>query len=127
MRLSDVARVALGANNYALTAELNGNRMVGLAIQLATGANALETAKGVNARMQELEKGLPGDVIWSVPFDTTPFVKASVEEVVSTLIEAMVLVLLIIFLFLQNCRATLMPRLVIPIALGGRLSRPVNA
>ncbi len=119
VRLRDVARVELGANNYSLTAELNGNRMVGMAIQLATGANALETAKGVNSRMQELEKGLPGDVTWSVPFDTTPFVKASVEEVSSTLVEAMVLVFLIIFLFLQNVRATLIPMLVIPIALAG--------
>ena len=119
VRLKDVARVELGANNYALTAELDGDAMVGMAIQLATGANALATAEAVDIRMQELAKNLPSDFKWSVPFDTTPFVKASVDEVASTLVEAMILVFLIIFLFLQKLRATLIPMLVIPIALAG--------
>ena len=90
-----------------------------MAVQLATGANALATAEGVKQRMEELGAGLPQDVAWSIPYDTTPFVEVSVEEVVKTLVEAMVLVFLVMFLFLQNWRATLIPTLVVPIALAG--------
>ena len=93
--------------------------MAGMAIQLATGANALTTAEGVRERLAEIEGGLPPDVTWKIPYDTTPFVEASVEEVVITLAEAMVLVFLVMFLFLQNWRATLIPTLVVPIALAG--------
>ncbi len=119
VRLGEVARVEIGAQTYATSTTLNGKPMAGMAVQLATGANALATAEGVKARMAELSSGLPGDVAWSIPYDTTPFVQASVEEVVKTLVEAMVLVFLVMFLFLQNWRATLIPTLVVPIALAG--------
>ena len=119
VRLGDVARVEIGAQTYATSTTLNGQAMAGMAVQLATGANALATAEGVNERMAEIGAGLPDDVAWSIPYDTTPFVEVSVEEVVKTLIEAMVLVFLVMFLFLQNWRATLIPTLVVPIALAG--------
>ncbi len=119
VRLKDVARIALGAKSYATTTTLNGQPMAGIAIQLATGANALATAKGVKARMLQLETGLPSDVAWSIPYDTTPFIQISVDEVVKTLIEAMLLVFLVMFLFLQSWRATLIPTIVVPIALAG--------
>ncbi len=119
VRLADVARVELGAQNYSSSATLNGEPMAGMAVQLATGANALNAAEGVRARMAELEQTLPPGVEWSIPYDTTPFVELSVEEVVKTLIEAVALVFLVMFLFLQNWRATIIPTLVVPIALAG--------
>jgi multidrug efflux pump len=119
VRLRDVARVEIDAQTYATSTTLNGQPMAGLAVQLATGANALAAAEGVKARMEEIAPGLQSDVTWSVPYDTTPFVEASIEEVVKTLAEAMVLVFLVMFLFLQNLRATLIPTLVVPIALAG--------
>ncbi|GHB02064.1 multidrug efflux RND transporter permease subunit [Algimonas arctica] len=119
VRLKDVARVEIGAQSYATTTTLNGQPMAGMAIQLATSANALATADGVKARMMELQKGLPDDVAWAIPYDTTPFVRISVEEVIKTLLEAMALVFLVMFLFLQSWRATLIPTIVVPIALAG--------
>lgn len=119
VRLGEVARVEIGAQSYATSATLNGKPMAGMAIQLATGANALTTAEGIRERLVEIDEGLPPDVAWEIPYDTTPFVEASVEEVVITLVEAMVLVFLVMFLFLQNWRATLIPTLVVPIALAG--------
>ncbi|HEX2223711.1 MAG TPA: efflux RND transporter permease subunit, partial [Thermoanaerobaculia bacterium] len=119
VRLSDVARVELGAQSYLSNTELNGKPTAGMAVQLTPGANALAVATAVRARMAELERGFPEDIGWSVPFDTTPFINASVESVVHTLIEAMVLVFLVMFLFLQNWRATLIPTIVVPIALAG--------
>ncbi|MXP24991.1 multidrug efflux RND transporter permease subunit [Altererythrobacter indicus] len=119
IRLGDVARVELGAETYATSLELNGKPVAGMAVQLATNANALDTAEGVRARMKEVAASLPDDVEWSIPFDTTPFIKVSVEEVIKTLIEAIALVFLVMFLFLQNWRATLIPTLVVPVALSG--------
>lgn len=119
VRLEDVARVEIGAQNYSTNTSLNGQPMAGMAIQLGTGANALAAADGVQARMKELEGGLPSDVEWKIPYDTTPFVRISVEEVVKTLLEAMALVFVVMFLFLQNWRATLIPTIVVPIALAG--------
>lgn len=119
VRLGEVARVEIGAQTYASSTALNGKPMAGMAVQLATGANALAAAEGVKERLEEIAPGLPGDVTWSIPYDTTPFVEASVEEVVKTLVEAMFLVFLVMFLFLQNWRATLIPTLVVPIALAG--------
>ncbi|WP_299308338.1 efflux RND transporter permease subunit [uncultured Croceicoccus sp.] len=119
VRLRDVARVELGAQSYTRVAELNGQPMAGMAVQLATGANALSTAEGVRDRMAQIGQNLPDDVAWSIPYDTTPFVALSVEEVVKTLVEAMILVFLVMFLFLQNWRATMIPTLVVPIALAG--------
>jgi len=119
VRLGEVARIEIGAQTYATSTTLNGVPMAGMAVQLGTGANALAAAEGVKARMAELASGLPGDVTWSIPYDTTPFVQASVDEVIKTLVEAMVLVFLVMYLFLQNWRATLIPTLVVPIALAG--------
>jgi multidrug efflux pump len=119
IRLGDVARVELGAQSYGFDLELNGEPAAGMAIQLVPGANALAVADAVKKRMAELKVSFPQDIEWSVPFDSTPFVSASVSSVVETLIEAMVLVFLVMFLFLQNWRATLIPTIVVPIALAG--------
>jgi multidrug efflux pump len=119
VRLGDVARVELGAQSYLFDLELNGRPAAGMAIQLSTGANALKTAEGIRARMAELARTFPEDISWTVPYDSTPFIRISVEEVVVTLAEAMVLVFLVMLLFLQNWRATLIPTIVVPIALAG--------
>lgn len=119
VRLKDVARVELGAQSYLFDSELNGNPVAGIAVQMTPGANALATARGVNARMKELERSFPSDITWKIPYDTTPFITVSIEEVVKALGEAMVLVFLVMFLFLQNWRATLIPTIVVPIALAG--------
>ncbi|MFC4257043.1 multidrug efflux RND transporter permease subunit [Altererythrobacter xixiisoli] len=119
VRLVDVARVELGAQSYTNNISINGKPMAGMAIQLATGANALDAAKGVEERMAELGPTLPADVEWQVAYDTTPFIQLSVEEVMITLVEAMVLVFVVMFVFLQNWRATVIPTLVVPIALAG--------
>jgi multidrug efflux pump len=119
VRLGDVARVELGAASYESTTRLNGTPMAGMAVQLATGANALDAAAGVNERMEALEASFPPDVAWSIPYDTTPFVRLSIEEVLITLAEAMALVFAVMFLFLQNFRATIIPTIVVPIALLG--------
>jgi multidrug efflux pump len=119
IRLGDVARVELGQDNYSFRLTRNGQQAAGMAIQLASGANALGTAEAVRARLKDLERTFPGDMAWTVPFDTTPFITASVESVIHTLVEAMILVFLVMFLFLQNWRATLIPALVVPIALAG--------
>lgn len=119
VRLGDVARVELGKDNYGFRLSLNGKETAGIAIQLASGANALGTAEAVRARMRELERTFPQGMNWTVPFDTTPFITASVDSVIHTLVEAMLLVFLVMFLFLQNWRATLIPALVVPVALAG--------
>jgi multidrug efflux pump len=119
VRLRDVARVELGAANYISGNLLNDKPMVGMAIIPTPDANALQTVAAVGARMKELEASLPPDVAWSIPFDSTPFIKASIHEVVVTLVEAMILVFLVMYLFLQNWRATLIPSVVVPIALAG--------
>lgn len=117
--LGDVARVELGSQSYLFDSELNGKPVAGIAIQTTSGANALATAEGVRARMTQLATSFPQDISWTVPYDTTPFIDASISAVVHTLVEAMVLVFLVMFLFLQNWRATLIPTLVVPIALSG--------
>ena len=119
IRLGDVARVELGAQTYGFDIEMNGEPAAGMAIQLTPGANALAVADAVKRRMAELAVGFPQDIAWSVPYDSTPFISASVKSVVETLIEAMILVFLVMFLFLQNWRATLIPTIVVPIALLG--------
>jgi len=119
VRLSDVARVELGAESYTFKARYNGAEIAGMGIQLASGANAVETAAQVRERMTQLEKNFPNGLRWDVPFDTTPFITASIDSVVHTLFEAMVLVFLVMLLFLQNWRATLIPAVVVPIALLG--------
>jgi multidrug efflux pump len=119
IRLRDVARVELGAQNYTSRSELNGQPAAGLAVQLSPGANALDTAAAVKQRMRELAEGFPEDVAWSVPFDSTPFISSSIQQVVVTLLQAMALVVLVMLLFLQNWRTTLIPTIVIPITLAG--------
>ncbi|NJC35032.1 multidrug efflux pump [Sphingomonas jejuensis] len=119
VRLADVGRVELGAESYLFSTELNGRTMAGIAVQQTPGANALATAEAVKVRLEELSAGFPQDIGYAIPFDTTPFIEVSVEEVVKTLVEAMVLVFLVMFLFLQNWRATLIPTIVVPIALAG--------
>jgi multidrug efflux pump len=119
VRLGDVARVELGANSYETTTRLNKQPMAGIAIQLATGANALEAGQGVKDRMEGLKAFFPADVAYSIPYDTTLFVSISIEEVLITLLEAMVLVFLVMFLFLQNLRSTIIPTIVVPVALLG--------
>jgi multidrug efflux pump len=117
--LADVARVELGAQDYVSGTELNGKPTAAMAVQLRGGANALATGDGIKARMEELSAGLPDDVTWSIPYDTTPFIEVSVDEVIKTLIEAMILVFLVMLLFLQNWRATVIATIVVPIALAG--------
>jgi multidrug efflux pump len=115
----DVARVELGAENYNSLAKYNGKSAAGLAIKLAPGGNALNTANAVKARVDELSKTFPAGMAYVVPVDSTPFVKQSIEEVVKTLVEAVVLVFLVMFLFLQNWRATLIPTIAVPVVLLG--------
>jgi len=119
VRLSDVARVELGQDSYTTSAELDGHPAAGMAIQLATGADALETATAVKARMAELATNLPAGYAIAYPRDTTTFVKLSVEEVVETLAIAIVLVIIVMFVFLQNWRATLIPAIAVPVVLLG--------
>jgi multidrug efflux pump len=119
VRLGDVARVELGAQNYISNMALNDKPAAGLAVQLTPGANALATAEGVKRRMAELERSFPQDIGWTVPFDSTPFIRISIDEVAKTLVEAMLLVFVVMFVFLQNWRATLIPTIVVPIALAG--------
>jgi multidrug efflux pump len=119
LRLRDVARVELGAQFYAFSAKLDGQPNAAFAVQLLPGANALEVAGAVNRRMAELETGFPADVRWWVPYDSSRFVSISIREVIWTLGEAIVLVFLVMLLFLQNLRATLIPMLVVPVALVG--------
>ncbi|WP_417762384.1 efflux RND transporter permease subunit [Shewanella sp.] len=117
--LDDVARVELGAENYSVTTLYNGQPASGLAIRLATGANALDTAKAVRAKLDELRPNFPQGLKVVYPYDTTPFVEKSIEGVVHTLLEAIVLVFVIMYLFLQNFRATLIPTIAVPVVLLG--------
>ncbi|GGZ64758.1 multidrug efflux RND transporter permease subunit [Lysobacter xinjiangensis] len=119
VRLGDVARVEKGASAYGFDLKWSGTTASGFAVQLAPGANALGVAEAVRKRMDELQQTFPQGVTWFSPYDSSTFVKISVEEVVKTLIEAIVLVFLVMLIFLQNFRATLIPTLVIPVALLG--------
>ncbi|NQE63802.1 efflux RND transporter permease subunit [Caulobacter sp. RHG1] len=119
VRLSDVARVELGAENYGSLAKFNGHQASGIAIRLAPGANALDTAKAVKERMSQLEKSFPNGYKYVVPYDSTPFVELSIHEVIKTLIEAIILVFIVMYLFLQNWRATLIPTIAVPVVLLG--------
>ncbi|ADG92299.1 transporter, hydrophobe/amphiphile efflux-1 (HAE1) family [Arcobacter nitrofigilis DSM 7299] len=119
LRIKDVARVELGAKSYDVTATLNGKPMVPIGIFLQSGANALGTAQRVDAVMKKLSKTFPKGLEYKVPYDTTKFIKISVQEVVKTLLEALLLVVLIVYLFLQNIRATIIPVIAIPISIIG--------
>ncbi|HET8899824.1 MAG TPA: efflux RND transporter permease subunit, partial [Rhodanobacteraceae bacterium] len=119
VRLKDVARVALGPADFGRFTRFNGKPVAGMGIQLLPGANALAVADAVRTRMDQLAQSFPQGVEWFVPFDNSTFVRISIEEVVKTLFEAVALVFLVMLLFLQNLRATLIPMLVVPVALTG--------
>jgi hydrophobe/amphiphile efflux-1 (HAE1) family protein len=119
VRLGDVAHIALGGENYAIDAFFNGHASSGLAIRPTVGVNALETVRQLNAFLASQESFFPVGLKYSAAYDTTPFVSASIEEVVKTLLEAMVLVVLVMYIFLQNFRATLIPAIAVPVVLLG--------
>ncbi|SEH98187.1 multidrug efflux pump [Rhizobium tibeticum] len=119
VRLNDVATVEIGADSYSSFSTYNGKPSAGLAINLASGANAIDTAEAVQSTVDSLRGTLPPNVEVVYPYDTTPFVKLSIEDVVKTLIEAIVLVFLVMFVFLQNLRATIIPTLAVPVVLLG--------
>ena len=119
VRLKDVARIEIGAENYGTVGRFNGQPASGVGIKLAAGANALETADAVRAKIEQMKAYFPAGVEVVVPYDTTPFVKISIEGVVMTLIEAVILVFLVMYLFLQNFRATIIPTIAVPVVLLG--------
>jgi multidrug efflux pump len=119
VRLSDVARISFGSQTYGFAPVYNGKAAGGMAIFLLPGANALAVEKAVKAEMATLARDLPEGVTWSVPYDTTPFITASIIDVIRTLVEAILLVFFVMLIFLQNLRATIIPTLVIPVALLG--------
>ena len=119
VRIRDVARVELGSESYSTASRINGQPGAVIGIQLTASANALETATAIKARMAELEPFLPSGVEWSVPYDTSTFVSISIQQVAQTLFEAIVLVFIVMFVFLQNWRYTAIPTIVVPISLLG--------
>ncbi|EKS7703943.1 efflux RND transporter permease subunit [Salmonella enterica] len=119
VHLKDVARIELGGENYNVVARINGKPASGLGIKLATGANALDTATAIKAKLVELQPFFPQGMKVVYPYDTTPFVKISIHEVVKTLFEAIILVFLVMYLFLQNIRTTLIPTIAVPVVLLG--------
>ncbi|MGJ7510391.1 efflux RND transporter permease subunit [Variovorax sp. GT1P44] len=119
VRLRDVARIELGGQSYSTSARLNGEPAVGIGVQLAPSGNALASAKAIRKKMDELSRFFPEGVKWTIPYDSSRFVSISITEVVKTLFEAVALVFLVMFLFLQNWRYTIIPTIVVPIALLG--------
>ncbi len=119
VRLGDVARIELGGQNYSISAQFNGKPASGMAIKLAAGANALDTGKAIRATVASLEPFFPPGMKAVVPYDTTPVVTESISGVVDTLVEAIVLVFLVMFLFLQNFRATIITTMTVPVVLLG--------
>lgn len=119
VRLKDVARIELGGQSYATSARLNGQPAVGIGVQLAPSGNALASAKAVRAKMAELERYFPQGMKWDIPYDSSRFVRISISQVAETLFEAVALVFLVMFLFLQNWRYTIIPTIVVPISLLG--------
>jgi multidrug efflux pump len=122
VRVKDVARVELGAQDYNIFARMDGQPAAAIAVRVSPDGNALEVAKAVKARMEELSKYFPKGISWEVPYDTSRFVEISITEVVKTLAEAMLLVILVMYLFLENIRVTLIPAVVVPVALMGALT-----
>ena len=120
--LKDVARVEVGADNYQFGARLNGQTTAAFAISLAPDANALSTAKGIKNQMEELAAFFPEGIRYDIPYDTSPYIETSIEQVVHTLIEALVLVFIVMYVFLQNLRYTVIPALVVPVAILGALA-----
>jgi len=122
VRVKDVARVELGAENYNIFARIDGQPTAAIAVRVAPDGNALEVARAVKARVAELSKYFPQGIGWEIPYDTSRFVEISITEVVITLAEAMLLVFLVMYLFLENFRATLIPAVVVPVSLMGALA-----
>lgn len=122
VRVKDIARVEIGADNYQFGARLNGKTTAAFAISLAPDANALSTAKGIKEKLEELKEFFPEGISYDIPYDTSPYIETSIEQVVMTLLEAMLLVFIVMFVFLQNIRYTLIPALVVPVAILGALS-----
>jgi len=119
VRLKDVARIELGGQTYATSARLNGQPSTGIGVQLSPSGNALATAQAVRDKLQELETYFPKGMKWAIPYDSSRFIKISISQVAETLFEAVALVFLVMFLFLQNWRYTLIPTIVVPVALLG--------
>ncbi|MEK9803581.1 MAG: efflux RND transporter permease subunit, partial [Curvibacter sp.] len=119
VRVRDVARVELGAQDYSIFARLDGQPTAAVGVKVSPGANAMDTAKAVRGRMEELARYFPQGIAWDVPYDTTPFIDISINEVVKTLFEAVLLVFIVMYLFLENFRATLIPTIVVPVSLIG--------
>ena len=119
LRLGDVARVEMAGKDYSYLSRVNGRKATGVAVMLTDGANALQTAQGVRTAMESVAEFLPRGVDWVIPYDTSAFVSVAIGKVVTTLIEAVILVFLVMFLFMQNLRATLIPTVVVPVALMG--------
>lgn len=119
LRLKDVARIELGAQDYSVSSTFNGEPSVAFAVYLQPGANALETANLVKAKMAELSKNFPEGITYEIPYDTTLFVNVSINEVIHTFFEAVLLVIVVVYLFLQNMRATLIPILAVPVSIIG--------
>ncbi len=119
VRLKDVARIEIGGQAYATAARLNGRAATGIGVQLSPTGNALETGKLVKERMEQLQKYFPKGMHYALPYDTTTFVNLSIRQVVETLVEAVILVFLVMYLFLQNFRYTVIPTIVVPVALLG--------
>jgi multidrug efflux pump len=122
LKLGDVARVEIGAENYDFISRYNRQPSGGIAVMLATGANALETARAVENKLAELKEYFPPGIRTVIPFETTPFVRMAVKNVIETLLEAIILVFLVIYLFLQNFRATLIPTIAVPVVLLGTMA-----
>src|SRR5256886_13946506 len=119
VRLRDVARIEIGGLSYQFQTRLNGKPPAGLSVLLSPTGNALATASAVEAKMKELSKFFPANIVYDIPYNITPVVKASINKVLSTLVEAIVLVFIVMFLFLQNIRYTIIPTIVVPVALLG--------
>ncbi|EKP0452084.1 efflux RND transporter permease subunit, partial [Campylobacter jejuni] len=119
LRLKDVADVEIGSQQYSSQGRLNGNDAVPIMINLQSGANALHTAELVQAKMQELSKNFPKGLTYKIPYDTTKFVIESIKEVVKTFVEALILVIIVMYMFLKNFRATLIPMIAVPVSLLG--------
>jgi multidrug efflux pump len=122
LRVKDVARVELGSESYNIFARIDGQPTAAIAVRVAPNGNALDVAKAVKAKMAELQKYFPAGVAWEIPYDTSRFVEISISEVVMTMAEAMILVILVMYLFLENLRVTLVPAVVVPVALMGALA-----
>ena len=119
LRLKDVARIELGAQDYSISSTFNGKEAVAFSIYLQPGANAIETANLVKEKMKELSRRFPEGITYEIPYDTTIFVKVSIDEVIHTFFEAVLLVIIVVFMFLQNMRATIIPILAVPVSIVG--------